>query len=571
MLLEVALPARLLGRLRAARRRPVYLLLRRLRGTKRTRILVDDLSRDPREGYTRIPSPDLLLGAADLIKLYAPDRVRIFFPRSPSPDRRHLGTTALTYREGLPPIFTVAIVGCGRAGTEIAMALRKEGFEGRMILVDPDRVTARNLPPYWEAPGEPKVEALARFLRRGLRPPKVIAIPKPISLLDEGEKRLIIDCDWIFLAVDDWTARVDTNRLAMGFGIPATMLGVGIVPQGRGRRPPGYFGQIEIYLPFNRCLECLERPGPESERIEDDLRRIFWGIDRRTEYPSDPVLSGLLADGAVLLFRQALAGGRLHPRYEFALLDARVEAEVQTPPVRRGCEVCRPRGAAAPLLVPSLREGVERRQKFLLARVTARWAGALLAALAAEALGAAASLGLLLAISWMSGYASREYYSPLEYWLEFNSYWADTTLGNHFGLLVGALLWSFVPYLLLPWPIYVAGRVFQHVDTAFAARLLKSGLLRPIPLLRRDIDIASPRLPVGPRARRALEVAGQVLMGFSLSFGFFLVLPSFRALGIFWAFSLTFMFPFFVGAVLFYFTRWHMRAIVRSIRTVVGT
>ncbi len=561
MLTEISIPRWLLGRL--LRRRPIFVSYRTIQGRTRRRLILLDLSETRREGYEHLASAELLLRRADIIKVYAPNMIECFFPKHPRPTQQELGTLALTYPEAIPREYVIVIVGCGRAGSAVAAALRKEGFWGRLVLVDPDEVTDRILPPYWDArPGEPKTRALARYLQRGTEPkPEVIPIPRSIAELRKEDLELVADADWIFIAVDDWAARFEANRLAMGFGIPATMLGVAVIPG----RPPGFYGQIEIYIPGEHCLECLQRAAPEAGALLDGLRRAFWGEPPPGRQPTEPVLSELLAAEAVLLWRQALARGRVLPRYEIALYEGHFRVEGVDPPVAPECPVCRSRSGGEPPVIPRLREGARERRRLDLMRRIATWTGAVLAGITAELLGLGIALGISLFIALLAGYRGwrAEYYTPLEYWLRFNTRGAETTLGTHFGLLIGAVLSVVIPYLLLPWPLYAARRAFTWIDSVFVSRLLRREILTaPVPRL----DIPQRRLHVGPRARRNLERVGQGLMSLALALAFFLLLPSFRAMGIFWAYSLSFMFPFFVGAALFYWARFQLRTITHLIR-----
>jgi len=105
----------------------------------------------------------------------------------------------------------VIIYGCGSVGSHVAYALLKAGYS-ILVLVDPDRVEAHNLPshlhPAW-ATGEPKATSLADYLALILPNHPALA---PINSEQIQSGHLISDEIYFVLAVDSIEARRSIYR-----------------------------------------------------------------------------------------------------------------------------------------------------------------------------------------------------------------------------------------------------------------------------------------------------------------------------------------------------------------------
>lgn len=133
--------------------------------------------------------------------------------------------------------LTIAVVGCSGTGSLVAEQLARLGV-GRLILVDPDRVTRKNLNRIVNATEEDarherfKVEVLARAIAgMGL---KTEVECHPVSLLDRSAIAAVAGCDAVFGCVDSVEGRHILNRIATYYLLPYIDIGVGLVASASG-------------------------------------------------------------------------------------------------------------------------------------------------------------------------------------------------------------------------------------------------------------------------------------------------------------------------------------------------
>jgi hypothetical protein len=116
---------------------------------------------------------------------------------------------------------SIAIVGCGSLGSQIAMVLAQAGV-GRLILVDKDLMHAHNACRHLlGAPftGSPKALALARFIKLQLPTVKeALGIPRAFEHLDAKQLNTLAACDLVISAgverrgevfIDGWRAQLE--------------------------------------------------------------------------------------------------------------------------------------------------------------------------------------------------------------------------------------------------------------------------------------------------------------------------------------------------------------------------
>jgi hypothetical protein len=129
---------------------------------------------------------------------------------------------------GLAQTGRVILVGLGNIGSRLAMELPLAGAR-KVLLVDPDRVSCRNLRTCWafnpNSIGQPKVDIVVQQVRRSF--PQVSAEAAPCLFNRLGLARLR---DWspavLVGAVDSRHARYELAEAAIWLGMPLIDLGI---------------------------------------------------------------------------------------------------------------------------------------------------------------------------------------------------------------------------------------------------------------------------------------------------------------------------------------------------------
>ncbi|HVR57009.1 MAG TPA: ThiF family adenylyltransferase [Pseudolabrys sp.] len=136
--------------------------------------------------------------------------------------------------------YSVAVVGCSGLGSLVIELLARHGI-GRIILIDPDRVEAKNLGRILNAfpadIGELKVDVAARAIRKlGFG---IVVETCAADLATPEAVRLVSSCDFVFGCMDSLAGRALLNRLATFYVMPYIDLGVRIDAD-----PTGFVEQV---------------------------------------------------------------------------------------------------------------------------------------------------------------------------------------------------------------------------------------------------------------------------------------------------------------------------------------
>lgn len=219
-----------------------------------------------------IPGDDILFWPADL------------GARLPSFVQRHAqlfgtGTTSLLRN------MSVAVVGCSGTGSPVVEQLARLGI-GRLVLIDPDRVEAKNLNRIVSATREDsylkryKVEALARAVA-------AMGLGTELEIISEDlatpqAVRAVAGCDAVFGCMDGVEGRHLLNRLSSFYLLPYFDLGIKLDADGSGGidgasgavhylRPDGETLQDRgVYTPEDLIAAGLQRTDPKAynEQLE---------------------------------------------------------------------------------------------------------------------------------------------------------------------------------------------------------------------------------------------------------------------------------------------------------------
>lgn len=261
----------------------------------------------------------------------------------------------------------VGVIGAGGVGLPVVSALARLGV-GHVVVIDPDRVEASNLPRLPEATrrdaGLPLVnERLPHWLRQiGVRlaKPKVRVAQRaalrarPTITIDairgdvceERHAWLLIDCDYLFLAADSHTSRAVFNALVHQYLIPGVQIGskVEIEP---GGRIAGIYSVVRPVTPDHGCLWCNQLIS--AARLNDELlpetvreaQRYVPADDAPA--PSIGTLNAVGVSQATNHFMLAVTGLLLHAETagDYRRFDARTERTTTTIPRRdSSCPDC---------------------------------------------------------------------------------------------------------------------------------------------------------------------------------------------------------------------------------------
>ena len=187
--------------------------------------------------------------------------------------------------------LTALVAGAGALGGELARLLGLLGT-GKVIVVDPDRVEATNLPRSWcfwnrEAIGKPKAEVLAGEARSRFSDTDWLPLGEEIA--DVGFAR-IAEAQIIFSCVDSDLARLEIAYIATRLNIPVA----------DGGLAAGNYSQGRIsWFPGRRaaCFSCMLRPSKRRELLEswDATVRPCSGEGEAGGFSSTPIMAGVVA------------------------------------------------------------------------------------------------------------------------------------------------------------------------------------------------------------------------------------------------------------------------------------
>jgi molybdopterin/thiamine biosynthesis adenylyltransferase len=187
----------------------------------------------------------------------------------------------------------VAVVGAGGVGLPLVTMLARLGV-GELVVIDPDRLDATNLPRMPEArrldalmplralPGGARVAdrlstRKVRLARRAARRanPQIRYTGIPCGVTEPQAARELIDCDYLFLAADGHLARMLVNAVAHQFLIPAVQLGTRIDTDPETGTVGDIRTNIRPILPGSGCLRCnkLISPARLQEETADPRER----------------------------------------------------------------------------------------------------------------------------------------------------------------------------------------------------------------------------------------------------------------------------------------------------------
>ena len=570
-----------------AQGRPAFLRPTRIQARGKTRIFLQQAGVSPNEegGGLEVPSVSEFLEHFDVIKVYSARGIRYLARESGRMDRAWRGSfRRLLDTYGADPMLrlTACVIGLGRLGSKVTMALSEQGI-GALFLVDPQRIERpnRQLALYRGFPlGTPKVEALRSFLGREQ---KVMGIAKALWELDSDDWGWVFGADVIFVCVDNALARVLAVTRALEAGIPVIEGGVHI--QREGSRVRGLWGRIQTALPGFWCHFCIP-DALDWDAASEELQEVVWYEDLQSRVrPADPTLSEWIAASMVLIFRQALLGQGIRPRYRLEVggngITPRFHAGEETVALSPRCPHCRSGPSEASSFVqpdlfaaenPAVKpEG----QSSWGGQKLERWIlnGAAVGAwLMATVLACGLSFGLLLAVREMIGFHGPygEGFPNLGDFLWNFGYWRYRhTAWNYFALLPSAGVFLALPYLLVVAPLYFSRRVYRALGGRYARGKGRRCLARPFWGLEEVMERwpASPpfRLPAG--LRRALNYFGQGLAALCEGTASLLLFVLFKSFGgqVWLALTFSALLPLFILLGMFLGLRSNHRALGRAI------
>lgn len=246
----------------------------------------------------------------------------------------------------------VALVGCGRTGSLLAVGLRKLGVR-RLALLDPDRLEPHNLGEMDavgpEHVGRPKAEALAEALGGAARVAWLrMLTPVFESVLSMPALLALKPADVLVCCADDGSARLATALLATLYLKPLLDIGTGVL-HGRGPEDRRLGADVRLLLP-GRCLLCLGGVA-DLDAARRSLRHARptqpaedW---RRTRRGSLRSLNSVAVGLGLRLLEELIAGHRIESTWLHLECDATglPALEQRRSPSPSACPACALTGA----------------------------------------------------------------------------------------------------------------------------------------------------------------------------------------------------------------------------------
>lgn len=219
------------------------------------------------------------------------------------------------------------IVGCGGTGSHVIQNLTFLGCRD-FVLIDDDLVEDTNMNRLVTATpadvGTPKVFVGRRFIKTVAPDARVLAVNKPLQSSDATDALKGVDV--IFGCLDNDSARLILNELALAYVIPYIDLAVGIEADKGSVTSAG--GRVAIVMSGGPCLNCMGEIDPEEagyflatpeERSLQVTRGYVSGMNVKA--PAVVSLNGIIATAAVNEFAVLTSGIRLVNIYtEYDLL-----------------------------------------------------------------------------------------------------------------------------------------------------------------------------------------------------------------------------------------------------------
>ncbi len=221
----------------------------------------------------------------------------------------------------------VAVVGCGRSGSQLAASLNRLGIR-KLSLIDSDRMEPHNLGEMDAVTaadvGRHKVDAVADHLNRygplGRHSDQDLPVhPVPESILSLAGLIAAKQADVLFCCVDDPAARLATAFIATLYLRPLIDVGTGItMPSSAGRQTAfsasstrqQMGADVRLIVPGDRCLMCLGGVASFEQARKDLLSgtagaaRGDWRTQRAGSLYS---LNGVAVQLAMRLFEDFLS------------------------------------------------------------------------------------------------------------------------------------------------------------------------------------------------------------------------------------------------------------------------
>jgi len=182
----------------------------------------------------------------------------------------------------------IGIVGLGSVGSMVAEVLSRMGLT-KFVLIDFDRVEEKNLDRlvgvYPKDIGKPKVDVIAKSLKRSASSEKIHIDKYQFSICEEMGFRASLDCDVLFSCVDRPWPRQVLNFIAYAHLIPVIDGGIKVRTNTKNTVIKGADWKTQTVGVGRTCLECsgqyethwanLERQG-----LLDDSNYIEGLLDK---------------------------------------------------------------------------------------------------------------------------------------------------------------------------------------------------------------------------------------------------------------------------------------------------
>jgi molybdopterin/thiamine biosynthesis adenylyltransferase len=226
----------------------------------------------------------------------------------------------------------VGVVGAGGAGSLVVEQLARLGV-GELIVIDPDRIEASNLPrvvgsrrgdvrPLLTHPRlgrlghrlqslrTPKVKIAERVARQANRTMRFTGCRA--NVVEAQTAGMLVDCDYIFLAADSMQARLVFNALVHQYLIPGVQMGVKAQVHAESGQLVDLFCISRPVVPGAGCLWCNELISPaklqEEATSPEQRRRQRYVDDEDVPAPSVITLNGIATSLATTDFLMSVTG-----------------------------------------------------------------------------------------------------------------------------------------------------------------------------------------------------------------------------------------------------------------------